>query len=287
MKTQSASKFETASVGNGRCSVPHGKHEPKGGTYEWASRNYNFQSGCRNGCRYCYAQCMAIRYKRHTPATWLIPEVIKPKITQRFGKKSGRTMFPSSHDIDPSNLDACLTVLGGMLGAGNDVLIVSKPHLECIRRLCAELGAFKRQITFRLTIGSADDAVLKAWEPYAPKFAERLASLRHAFEAGYRTSVSCEPMLDGDIYEVIRRARPYVTDSIWLGVANRLRGTMAINCPGDKAAMAMANSLISLMSDEFIHGLYARYKSDPLIKWKDSIKKVVGLKRPIEKGLDV
>jgi len=196
-------------------------------------------------------------------------------------------MFPSSHDIDPTNLDACLVVLKGMLGTVNDVLIVSKPHLECIRRLCDELGAFKGQITFRFTIGSANDKVLKAWEPNAPPFAERLASLNLAFQAGYQTSVSCEPMLDGNIHEVIRRVKPYVTDSIWLGIASSLRGKIAINCPGDLEAKAMANDLIELMSDEFIHALYARYKSDPMIKWKDSIKKVMGLERPIEKGLDI
>jgi len=51
--------------------------------------------------------------------------------------------------------------------------------------------------------------------------------------------------------------------------------------------MAMANDLIGLMSDEFIHNLYAKNKSDPMIKWKDSIKKIVGIERPVEKGLDV
>lgn len=261
--------------------------EPASGTEEWASHNYNIQSGCRNGCHYCYAQCMAGRFGRHTPKSWLVPEINLEKVNRRFGKKRGRTMYPTSHDIDPSNLDDCLTVLGGMLRAGNDVLIVSKPRLGCVRRLCEELGAFKRQITFRFTIGSADDAVLKAWEPNAPQVGERLASLKHAFKAGFQTSVSCEPMLDGDIHEVIHRVKPFVTDSIWLGVANRLRGTIAINCPGDKAVMAMANALIEVMSDEFIKGLYARFKDDPGIKWKDSIKKVVGLERPIVKGLDV
>jgi len=196
-------------------------------------------------------------------------------------------MFPTSHDIDPTNLDACLTVLRAMLGAGNDVLIVSKPHLICIRRLCGELGAYKSQITFRFTIGSASDRVLKAWEPNAPSFSERIASLKLAFNSGFQTSVSCEPMLDGNIHEVISKVTPYVTDSIWLGIANRLRGQIAINCPDDEKVMAMANDLIGLMSDEFIHSLYARYKSDSTIKWKDSIKKVVGIERPIEKGLDI
>ena len=160
--------------------------KPAHGTGEWASHNYNIQSGCRSGCKYCYAQCMAIRFGRHTPASWLTPEIIPSKVDQRVGRKTGRIMFPTSHDIDPSNMDECLTALVTMLAAGNDVLIVSKPHLECVKRLCRELQAYKRQITFRFTIGSACTATLKSWEPYAPPFSERLASLRHAFKAGYR-----------------------------------------------------------------------------------------------------
>lgn len=261
--------------------------KPAHGTGEWASHNYNIQSGCRNGCRYCYAQCMAVRFGRHTPESWLVPEVIERKVFQRFGKKSGRIMYPTSHDIDPSNVFKSLVALGGMLQAGNDVLIVSKPRLECVRLLCGQLETFKRQVTFRFTIGSADDAVLKAWEPNAPQFSERLASLRHAFKAGFQTSVSCEPMLDADIDSVVKAARPFVTDSIWLGRANRLRQIVAINRPGDSVARRMADSLMSVMSDDFIRGLYDRHSNDPIVKFKDSIKKVVGLARPTEKGLDV
>jgi len=33
--------------------------------------------------------------------------------------------------------------------------------------------------------------------------------------------------------------------------------------------------------------LYSRYKDEGNIKWKESIKKVVGLEIPVEKGLDV
>lgn len=261
--------------------------KPAHGTGEWAAHNVNFQSGCHNRCSYCYASAMAIRFGRKTPKTWETPEIDLEKVNRKYGKMSGRIMMPTSHDLDDQNIEAYLTVLKKLLVAGNEVLIVSKPRLDCIRRLCNELGAFKRQITFRFTIGSADDTVLKAWEPGAPSFKERLACLKHAFNAGYQTSVSCEPMLDGDIHSVIRQAKPFVTDSIWLGIANRLRSTVAINCPNNAKSMAMANRLIGLMSVEFINALYRRYQHDTVIKWKDSIKKIVGMERPTVNGLDI
>jgi len=36
-----------------------------------------------------------------------------------------------------------------------------------------------------------------------------------------------------------------------------------------------------------VKALYQKYEGNLKIKWKDSIKKVVGLERPTEKGLDV
>ena len=43
---------------------------------------------------------------------------------------------------------------------------------------------------------------------------------------------------------------------------------------------------MSTQTDAAIRVLYRRHCRDPLIKWKDSIKSVVGLSRPAEVGLD-
>ena len=44
---------------------------------------------------------------------------------------------------------------------------------------------------------------------------------------------------------------------------------------------------LAIYTDDFIWSLYRRYKDDPMVKWKDSIKQVVGLDRPTVKGLDI
>ena len=54
-----------------------------------------------------------------------------------------------------------------------------------------------------------------------------------------------------------------------------------------RAARAKADELLALHTDDWIRELYKQHKHDPLIKYKDSIKKVVGLDRPEEKGLDI
>ncbi len=94
-------------------------------------------------------------------------------------------------------------------------------------------------------------------------------------------------MLDTKVEGVIKAVRPYVTDSIWLGKAGRLKTILGLTCPGNAEVQHKADELLEQQSDEWVHGLYAKYRNDPMIKWKDSIKKIVGIEIPTEKGLDV
>lgn len=260
---------------------------PPHGTLEWAKHSLNIQDGCEHDCRYCYAKTMAIRFKRASAESWCSPRIRTDAVTKRYGKRDGRIMFPTAHDITERNVDDCISVLKRLLVVGNDVLIVSKPRVQVIARLCQALAQYRDQVVLRCSIGSACDTSLQYWEPYAPCFRERLDSLRHAHRAGYRTSVSGEPMLDGDAERLVELVRPYVTDSIWLGKANRLRQIIPRNCPTDSRAAEMMEQLIATQADESIHQLYRRYASDRLIRWKDSIKKVVGLARPSDAGMDI
>ena len=146
---------------------------------------------------------------------------------------------------------------------------------------------FKDQIAFRFSVGSADNRILKYWEPRAPTFKQRLSCLKHAFEQGFETSVSCEPMLDDRIQDVVEAVRPYTTDSIWIGKVNNLRQIIRLNCPDNRSAARRAAALVAMQNDDAILELYRTYRHDPAIKWKDSIKKVAGLERPTQLGMDI
>jgi DNA repair photolyase len=186
-------------------------------------------------------------------------------------------MFPSTHDITPVHLSECLTFLKNILSPGNEVLIVTKPHLECVKVICGELAGYRNKILFRFTIGSSDSNTMKFWESNAPDFAERLESLKYAFSEGYQTSVSCEPMLDNNVGDVINQVSPFVTDSIWLGKMNHLRSRLALYGENDPLTIQAAKDLIASQEDKNILQLYSQYNGNPQIEWKDSIKKVVGL----------
>ncbi|WFB36788.1 radical SAM protein [Kiritimatiellota bacterium B12222] len=258
------------------------------GVGEWASHSVNIQSGCEKNCKYCYAKSMAIRFGRKTPSNWnKKPDLNEKAIGKGYRKREGRIMYPTSHDITPRNIEEYLTVLLKLLESGNEVLIVSKPTLPCIKRICEECEAYKDQILFRFTIGSANDSVLKFWEPGAPMFQHRLDCLKLAYKNGFATSVSSEPMLDNRIDKVVTKTMPYVTDAIWLGRVNQLRQALSINCPKDNVAKKRGDELLAKQTDTYLSELYESYKDDPKVKYKDSIKEAVGLERPETVGLDI
>lgn len=183
-------------------------------------------------------------------------------------------MYPTAHDIVPANLDASIRVLKLVLDSGNNVLIVSKPHLDCITRLVDDLAGWKDRIMFRFSIGSVSEAVCKLWEPGAPAPVERLAALQVAWVAGYRTSISAEPLLGGlEMAQAILAAvRPYISDTVWIGKMNKISQRVDQSLPGIAEAV---RAIEAAQTDENILGLYHTLKDDPVVRWKDSITSTI------------
>jgi len=257
------------------------------GTKEWAPQSANIVEGCSNNCKYCYAREMAVRFGRKKPNEWE-NEVYREDWAQKnYLPRNGRIMFPSTHDITPTNLNESVAFLKRLLLQGNSILIVTKPSLSCIHKLCHELSSYKDQILFRFTIGSVQDSVLSYWEPGAPCFDERFQSLKLAYNRGFSTSISCEPILDDDPSEIIETLLPYITDAIWMGKPNALIRRLKMNGYQDKSTIVSAINLMNSLTDEMIYDLFIRYGDNPKIKWKESIKKVLDLTIPEEVGLDI
>jgi DNA repair photolyase len=228
---------------------------------------------------------MAIRLRKYAASQWPIERIRQKDVDKIYKKYDGQVMFPSSHDITPNNLQACLTVLRCLIFVGNRMLVVSKPHLVCIKELCKRFRPYRRRMLLRFSIGACDDQILSYWEPNAPCYDERKQCLRHAYQAGFKTSVSVEPMLDSaNIDALISDLFPYVTDAIWIGTMNHLgrlekgSGTVLRQAIG-RIRKGQTNSVIK--------AIYQRHKGNPMIKWKEEIKKVVGIPIPKQNGLDI
>jgi DNA repair photolyase len=254
------------------------------GFKEWTKHSVNCCSGCSNNCRYCYAKGMAVRFGQMTPEEWSLERIREKDVLRKQKLYDGRVMFPSSHDITPGNLDACVVVIGKLLAAGNDLLIVSKPRIKCIERICREFEKFNDQILFRFTIGAMDNGILSFWEPNAPFYEERHICLQLARAYHFATSVSIEPMLDpASVVPMVADLEPFVTDAIWIGKMNHIQKNLKIADPETAEALT---DMEGKQTDEAILRIYEQLKDHPLIKWKESIKTIVGIELPKEQGLD-
>jgi len=262
------------------------KQQRIGGTREWAVAEINCSLGCPHGCRYCYARYDQVeRRALTTDASWRTPVEVDTGQGAATRKYPGRVMFPSHHDIVADNLASSIRLLRQLLVAGNDVLVVSKPHIDVISHLCREFQEYKRNILFRFTITARNPEILSFWEPYAPLYPERMKSLMHAFDAGFATSVSIEPMLDtGDVVAMVFELLPFVTDTIWLGKMNKIESRVIIDSP--EAAREVAR-IGREQEDAVIGEVYRELQGVSKIRWKESIKQVVGLEYAPEPGMDI
>ena len=249
------------------------KPEQKFGTKEWAEKNINlFTGNCENGCIYCYAKANNARYKKD--GTFLIKESI---LNQKFVKKREYlTMFPSTHDIRPENINEVITFLKKFLASGSPILIVSKPFDYCISQICDELEQYKEQIMFRFTVGSFHNSVLEFYEPNAPDILDRLKAIKTAYNKGFKTSLSIEPMLDEYPENIVESLHQYITDDIWIGKMNFPKQRLALNNNNSPEIMERVNLLIAFQEDdknilEIVNRL-SEYKS---VVWKESVQKVI------------
>jgi DNA repair photolyase len=228
---------------------------------------------------------MAVRFKQVTADKWPLERVRQKDVDKIYQKFNGQVMFPSSHDITPNNLNACEIVLYRLLNAGNRVLVVSKPHLNCIESLCAFFKWDRENIIFRFSIGACDDQILSYWEPNAPRYHERKQCLIYAYQSGFETSVSVEPMLDSaNLDGLISDLCPYVTDAIWIGTMNHLE---RLEKGSDRVFKQAIQTIRQGQTKSAIKAIYQRHRNNPMIKWKKEIKKVVGLPIPKQNGLDI
>lgn len=240
------------------------------GHNQWASISFNCFYGCSHDCRYCYARQMSAKFKREK-GPWNNPLPNNNNIAKKWKKRKGIIMFPTSHDITPTNMNICFESLEKMLAANNKILIVSKMHYEIAKELAQKFSKYKNNLEIRITIGSDKEADLKKWEPGAPTFGERIKCLELLSSSGFNLSVSAEPILSVDrVDALIEKVVPYANE-IWLGKMNYIYRIRRMFPEMEKDC----NWITGDQNNERILQLYKKYKDNSKIKWKNSILSVV------------
>lgn len=268
---QEVTEFNRTSTGKN----PIAKIASVTGAGEWAGYNCNIGEGCQHGCLYCYASGIAVtRFKRVASMDAWRNEVMIDAKTGKCKKYLTAIMFPTTHDITPLYLPAYRCHLYNILIVGNTVIIVSKPHRECIEAICAEFSSFRDTMIFRFSIGTLDNDKLKLWEPGAPSVSERMWCLQYVFEQGFRTSISAEPMLTDrhGAEQLYYAVEPLVTEDIWFGKMNNVGGFRK----SENADLARsATELVAAYQDSEIMAMFEHMGALPKVSWKDSVKEII------------
>jgi DNA repair photolyase len=241
------------------------------GAREWSEVSKNCIKGCSNDCKYCYGKKWANRWGRIPKENWHAMEY-NPNSVKYIKKERGKIMFPTTHDLHIEHAGWWMPFLTGLLEKGNDVLIVSKPRVNAINLICQSFQKNKKQIEFRFTIGTDDDVTRKFWEPNAPPIQERIQALKLAYDAGYKTSVSMEPVLTHTPENLIKKISPYVTDTIWIGKMNYLSDKWF-----NENTIKWYYEMKSINSYDNMKKVYENNKGNPKIRWKDSVRKLLTL----------
>jgi hypothetical protein len=252
------------------------------GTREWSQHSFNCVKGCGHGCLYCYAR--AGRFNSKRGAEWTQEELSFPKVT----RKNGVVMYPTQHDFTAATADHCLMYLEKLLGVGNNVLVVTKSGLVTVCKIMDVLRAFPReQSEIRFTLSHLSPSVGNFWEPGAPIAEDRINALSFAKSQGFRTSVSCEPWLDdlASLVELVKAVSPLVTETIWIGHANklreRLRWAWMRGTPFDadhRADLDRAMTIIEAQQTSAGAGaVYKALKDNPKVRWKDSYQQMLNI----------
>jgi DNA repair photolyase len=244
----------------------------KTGTREWADNSLNITKGCPNNCIYCYsAESTRKAGKDWTKQT----KEIKVNIKEYYNKVNGVIMFPTKHDITEFNIIDSIEILKTILKAGNDVLIVSKPRLDVIKKLLEELKEYKNNVEIRFSIGTLSEEDIKFFEPGASSILERFECLEIVKKYGYKLSVSAEPLLttnEEDTSLLIKKVLK-IADKIWIGKLNKPNDRIIEKDTLSKEKILKVVSYLE--NDENVLKLYNKYKDNKNVEWKDSIKEVL------------
>ena len=189
-------------------------YEPRGKAAEYSPLAMNIYKGCSHGCVYCYAP--AATYKKREvfhanpePRKNFFPELDKDLKKYRGDNRPVLLCF-TTDPYQPLEETAKLTrwSLKSLINNGNSVRILTKGGMRAARDFDIMASG---NCEFGATLTFLDIAQSVEWEPHAALPADRIMALREAKNAGIRTWVSLEPVIDPQqVYAIIEKTHEFV-----------------------------------------------------------------------------
>lgn len=228
-------------------------YEPKGRALEYAALACNPWIGCVHGCRYCYGPA-SFHVKREK---WGTP-VLRADFLARF-EKAAYTLRNDLREIlfsfatDPCGTPEQVEVMDEVLKIAEmrelHLTILTKnplaatPLFDTMARNEWKLGT---------TICFLSEELRTEWEPEAPCVALRRVGLLHARDAGVKTWVSVEPVVNFDEGLAAVMVAREIADTVKVGRWNHDARANAIDW---KAFHAAASEILGDHPHLFKHDL--------------------------------
>jgi len=192
-------------------------YEPTGAAREYGDLAVNIYTGCPHGCEYCFAPAILRKsreefHNKVEPRLRIVESVYKQVEREKITGKLIHLCFTC--DPYPEGVDTTPTrnIIKILKSAGNHVQILTKSNNGS-----RDFDLLDHNDLFGVTItGGWLDC-----EPQAAPEYSRLVNLLRAHEAGIKTWVSCEPVLNEDaIYSLIADAVYQFIDVLKIGKLN-------------------------------------------------------------------
>jgi len=188
-------------------------YEPKGRAREYSPLAANLYKGCSHACVYCYAPKATF-----TAREAFLRPAPRANVINLLGKdaESRKTKSPvllcfTCDPYQPLNniFGLARNAIETLNEAGFPVHVLTKGGMRAQRDF--DLLKKNAENAFASTLTCLDEAESARWEPGAAAPQDRIAAIKTAHEAGIKTWVSFEPVLNPEwVYQLLERTRPYV-----------------------------------------------------------------------------
>lgn len=207
-------------------------YKPKGRAAEYSPLAANLYKGCGHGCTYCYAPLILRTdhesFKKAQPRN-ILRELERDAKKLKGDKRPVLLCFTCDpyQPIDVeykytrraieilhrNNLKVTILTKGGKRSERDFDLLAAHPELS----------------TYAATLVFRDEREWQQYEPYAAPTAERITTLKKAYELGISTWVSLEPVFHPeDAYELIKQTYKFV-DMFKVGKLNYSEEAKKVN----------------------------------------------------------
>jgi DNA repair photolyase len=179
-------------------------YKPKGAAREYSPLALNHYKGCDYGCSYCYVPKMMKRFNAnydHSKASFPNPEKALKEIrtsAKKHRNSPEQVMLSFTHDPYTTlndELQITRQVLQILLENQIPVSILSKGGSKLLPDFDV-FAMFQNNIQVGMTLTHIDEHDRYLWEEYTPSYIDRKATLQALYDAGIRTWVSLEPIIN-------------------------------------------------------------------------------------------